>query len=199
VTGYNAHPTTVPGVYRAAARLLVKNGHHQGDYLPDPFDRVSKTPHASRPLSIGFALRCVVAGNPHQESTLAEAAIRILAERLVVNDELGPYWKDFGSVESHVSAWGDVEGRTVESVVAVLEAAADATDGLTAADLLAVTDLIDPTGGAWRRAEGHWRRGDPLYVLDGVDAGSCADLVMSTERELSVLFGGPLAHRSVAA
>lgn len=128
VTGYNARPTTVPGVYRAAARLLVKNGHHQGDYLPDPFDRVSKTPHASRPLSIGFALRCVVEGNPHQESTLAEAAIRFLAARLVVDDELGPYWSDFHSVEAHLNAWGDVEGRSVESVCAVLAAAADASE-----------------------------------------------------------------------
>jgi hypothetical protein len=31
-------------------------------------------------------------------------------------------------LETHVDSWGDVEGRTAESVVAVLEAAADANE-----------------------------------------------------------------------
>lgn len=122
-----ARPTTVPAVFRAAARLLVANGHHQGDYCPDPFDRRSKTSHALRPLSIVAAIRCVVAGNPHRESPLAAEAVKVLAGRLEVdglgawNDE--PFW-----LEQHVDGWGDVEGRTAECVVAVLEAAADASE-----------------------------------------------------------------------
>lgn len=122
-----ARPTTIPAAFRAAARLLAANGHHQGDYCPDPFDRLSKTSHSDRPLSIVAAIRCVVSGSPHRETPLSEAAVRTLAHRLLVdgepawNDE--PYW-----LETHVADWGDVEGRTVESVVAVLEAAADATE-----------------------------------------------------------------------
>lgn len=122
-----ARPTTVPAVFRAAARLIVANGHHQGDFCPDPFDRESRSPHALRPLSIVAAVRCVVSGSPHRESPLAAEAVKVLAGRLEVdgegawNDE--PFW-----LELHVANWGDVEGRSVESVVAVLEAAADASE-----------------------------------------------------------------------
>lgn len=122
-----ARPTTLPAVFRAAARLVVANGHHQGDFCPDPFDRESKSPHALRPLSIVAAIRCVVSGSPHRETPLAEAAVKVLAGRLEVdgegawNDE--PFW-----LELHVANWGDVEGRSLESVVAVLEAAADASE-----------------------------------------------------------------------
>ncbi|MFB7007852.1 MULTISPECIES: hypothetical protein [unclassified Streptomyces] len=119
-------PATLSATFRAAARLIVANGHHQGDFCPDPFDRSSKTPHSTRPLSIVAALRCVVSGgNPHRVTELSERAVKTLANRLEVggepawNDE--PYW-----LEIHVAAWGDAEGRSVESVVAVLEAAADA-------------------------------------------------------------------------
>lgn len=122
-----ARPTTVPAVFRAAARLLVANGHHQGDYCPDPFDRESKTAHALRPLSIVAAIRCVVAGSPHRETPLSEAAVHVLAGRLEVDGE-GPWNEESFWLELHVANWGDVEGRTVESVVAVLEAAADASE-----------------------------------------------------------------------
>lgn len=119
-------PTDLPAVFRAAARLIAVNGHHQGDYCPDPFDRRTRTPHCVRPLSIVAAIRCVTSPdgeNPHRTSELSEAAVKALADRLDVdgepawNDE--PYW-----LEVHVAAWGDVEGRTVESIVAALEAAA---------------------------------------------------------------------------
>jgi hypothetical protein len=122
-----ARPTTVPGVFRAAARLVAANGHYQGDYLPDPFDRVSKTPHASRPLSIVAAVRCVVSGSPHRETPLSELAVRVLAHRLLVDGEQ-PFNDEPMTLEFHIANWGDVEGRTAESVVAVLEAAADANE-----------------------------------------------------------------------
>lgn len=125
-----ALPTTVPAVLRAAARLLAKNGHHQGDYCPDPFDRNTASPHGERPLSIVAAIRCVASphgDNPHRETELSERAVKALADRLLVDDEPAwndePYW-----LETHVANWGDVEGRTTESVVAVLEAAADANE-----------------------------------------------------------------------
>ncbi len=121
-------PTTVGAALRAAARILSANGHYQGDYCPDPFDReISPTelPHRERPLSIVAALRCAVSGDPHTNSLLADEAISYLACRLEVNGE-GPFWGDIFSLEFHIAAWGDVEGRTTESAVAVLEAAADA-------------------------------------------------------------------------
>ncbi|MFD3310105.1 hypothetical protein [Streptomyces sp. NPDC058694] len=126
----HARPATVSAVFRAAARLIVANGHHQGDYCPDPFDRRTKTPHSTRPLSIVAALRCVASphgDNPHRETPLSELAVKVLAGRLEVDGE--PAWNDEPYyLEMHVAAWGDVEGRTTESAVAVLEAAADAAE-----------------------------------------------------------------------
>jgi hypothetical protein len=122
-----AHPVTVAGVFRAAARLIAANGHYQGDYCPDVFDREMCIPHFLRPLSIVAAIRCVVSGDPHSPSRLADEAMGTLALRLEVNGE-GPFWGDVFSLEFHVAAWGDAAGRTVESVVAVLYAAADAVE-----------------------------------------------------------------------
>jgi hypothetical protein len=121
-------PTTIPAAFRAAARLLAANGHYQGDYLPDPFDRVLTTPHASRPLSIVAAIRYAVSGR-HLETELSERAISVLAGRLTVdeNDPVVPPSDRF-LCELHVAYWGDVEGRTTESAVAVLYAAADASE-----------------------------------------------------------------------
>jgi hypothetical protein len=119
--------TTIPQVFRFAARLIVKNGHHQGDYMPDPFDRRLTTLHIDRPLSIVAAVRAVANGNPHVESPLSEGAVKVLAHRLLVNGE-EPFSEDAFLLECHVAEWGDWEGRTVESVVAVLEAAADANE-----------------------------------------------------------------------
>ncbi|WP_318205324.1 hypothetical protein [Streptomyces sp. SCL15-4] len=119
-----ARPTTVPAVFRAAARIVAANGLWQGDYVPDPFDREMDVPHALRPMSIVAALKCAVSGDPHTWSPLADDAIAVLALRL--ND--GPEYGDIFSLEEHVDAWGDVEGRTRESAVAVLEAAADANE-----------------------------------------------------------------------
>lgn len=125
-----ARPASVPAVFRAAARLLVVNGHWQSDYCPDPFDRYVRTPHSERPLSIVAALRCVASpegDNPHRETPLSELAVKVLAARLEVDGE--PAWNDEPYyLEMHVAAWGDVEGRTTESAVAVLEAAADANE-----------------------------------------------------------------------
>lgn len=122
-----ARPSSIADVFRAAARLIVVNGHWQGDYCPDPFDRHVRTPHADRPLSIVAALRCVVSGSPHRTTPLSEAAVKVLAHRLLVDEE--PPFDDTPLVlECHVAGWGDVEGRLAESVVAVLEAAADANE-----------------------------------------------------------------------
>lgn len=125
-----ALPTTIPAVFRAAARLIVANGHYQGDYVPDAFDRRTTTPHAERPMSIVAAIRCVTSphgDNPHRITELSESAVKVLAGRLEVDGE--PAWNDEPHhLEGHVAHWGDVEGRTVESVVAVLEAAADANE-----------------------------------------------------------------------
>jgi hypothetical protein len=124
-----SRPTTLCGACRAAARLLACNGHHQGDYCPDPFDHQDRTPHAERPLSIVAALRCAVSGSPHRPTPLSEQAISVLAGRLEISedDPVVPADDEF-LCEMHVANWGDVEGRTTESAVAVLEAAADAAE-----------------------------------------------------------------------
>jgi hypothetical protein len=118
-------PTTVASVFRAAARLLAANGHYQGDYFPDAFNRRLSTSYAERPLSIVAAIRCVVTGNPRWDEPLAEEAVRVLAHRLLVDGE-PPFNEQPHMLEGHVAEWGDAEGRTTECVVAVLEAAADA-------------------------------------------------------------------------
>lgn len=119
-----ARPTTVPGVYRAAARLLTANGLYKGDFVPDAFDREMDVPHHLRPMSIVAALKCAVSGDPHRTSLLADEAIAVLALRLEVDGE-GPLLGGIFDLEAHVDAWGDVESRTVESAVAVLERAAE--------------------------------------------------------------------------
>ena len=125
-----SRPATIPAVFRAAARLIAANGHYQGDYCPDAFDRRLTSPHAERPLSIVAAIRCVTSphgDNPHRITDLSELAVKLLADRLEVDGE--PAWNDEPHhLEGHVANWGDVEGRTTESAVAVLEAAADASE-----------------------------------------------------------------------
>ena len=122
-----AYPTTVPAVFRAAARILAANGLYQGNYVPDTFDREMCIPHFLRPMSIVAALKCAVSGDPHLTSLLADEAIAVLALRLRVDGE-GPYYGGIFDLEAHIDAWGDLEGRTAESAIAVLEAAADASE-----------------------------------------------------------------------
>ncbi|MFJ2568141.1 hypothetical protein ACIO02_35350 [Streptomyces sp. NPDC087568] len=122
-----ARPTTVSGVYRAAARLLAVNGLYKGDFVPDAFDREMDVPHFLRPMSIVAALKCVTTGDPHRTSLLADEAIAVLALRLEVDGE-GPLLGGIFDLEAHVDAWGDVESRTTESAVAVLEGAADVSE-----------------------------------------------------------------------
>lgn len=121
-------PVTVPAVFRAAARIVAANGLHQGDYCPDPFNRRSRTPHAARPLSIVAALMCAATGDPHTTSALADDAVATLALRLEVDGETPESDRGRPWMAMHVDAWGDLEGRSAESVVAVLEAAADANE-----------------------------------------------------------------------
>lgn len=118
-------PSTVREVERAAARIIAANGLWQGDLIPDTFNRELTTAHSERPMSIVAALNCAVSRDPHEPSDLSRAAIAALAHRLLVNEQ-GPYGEDELALAWHVDSWGDVEGRTAESAVAVLEAAADA-------------------------------------------------------------------------
>ncbi len=106
---------------------MATNTLHQGDLVADAFDRVLDTPHATRPMCATGAIRTAVSGDPHTESRLADAAIRFLADRLLVNGR-GPYGYDDRAHEFHLASWCDVEGRTTESVCAVLAAAADAAE-----------------------------------------------------------------------
>lgn len=120
---------TLPVVYRAAARLLARNGLHQGDWVFDAFDRSTTTAHCDRPLSIVAALRCVTTGSPHRTDDLSDRAIAELADHLVVDDEPAPRDATAEQLAAHVDRWGDHDGRTTESAVAVLEHAADRHEG----------------------------------------------------------------------
>jgi hypothetical protein len=122
-----AAPTSVPGVFRAAARLLAANGLYKGDFVPDAFDREMCVPHFLRPMSIVAALKCATTGDPHRTSLLSDQAIGTLALRLEVDGE-GPLYGGIFDLEAHVDTWGDMELRTTESAVAVLEGAADANE-----------------------------------------------------------------------
>jgi hypothetical protein len=122
-----ARPDSLPQVFRAAARILAANGLYQGDFVPDAFDREMCVPHFLRPMSIVAALKTATTGDPHLTSLLADEAIGLLALRLEVDGE-GPAYGGIFDLEAHVDGWGDVEGRTTESAVAVLEAAADASE-----------------------------------------------------------------------
>ncbi|EGJ77734.1 hypothetical protein STTU_4945 [Streptomyces sp. Tu6071] len=119
-------PMALSDLFRRAARVLAQVGLYQGDYVPDPFDRHLATPHAERPMCLVAALRCAATGDPHGISILSADAIRVLADRLVVNGE-GPYADDELAREFHLAQWGDEDGRTTEAAVGVLERAADAT------------------------------------------------------------------------
>ncbi|MFJ9037409.1 hypothetical protein ACIRF8_12580 [Streptomyces sp. NPDC102406] len=119
--------SSLPRIFRAAARILATNGLNQGDFVRDTFDRESTILHAERPMSIVAALSCAVTGDPHTPSAESREAVRVLAHRLVVRSE-GPYGEDGLALAFHVDEWGDVEGRTTESAVSVLEAAADACE-----------------------------------------------------------------------
>lgn len=120
-------PRTERDVLLGAARIIAANGLHQGDLVLDTFNRRLSSPHAARPMSIVAALHCAVSGDPHKPSPLGYRAASVLAHRLLVNGE-GPYAEDTLALVWHVDQWGDAEGRTTESAVAVLEAAAAACE-----------------------------------------------------------------------
>lgn len=124
-------PNTVAGLLRAAGRVLAFVGLHQGDFVPDPFDRemsATEFPHYLRPMSIVAALKCAATGDPHRTSPLADEAIGYLALRLELDGELGPRFGDIDSLERHVDGWGDLPGRTTESACCALYAAADVAE-----------------------------------------------------------------------
>lgn len=123
--------TELPGVYRRAAYIIQMNGHHQGDYVPDPFSRVLTTPRSARPMSAAAALYC--AADPQGrmvESPLARAAIRYAAGLVLVDGE-GP-WDPARDTdcEIHLAAWGDAPGRTGGEVIRLLLSAAESVAGL---------------------------------------------------------------------
>ncbi|MFD8075865.1 hypothetical protein ACFV3E_24815 [Streptomyces sp. NPDC059718] len=156
--------TDLAPLFRSAADLIAANGHHQGDYIPDPFNRVLHALPHERPMSMVAALRCAEQGHPQRFGPKSTAAIEFLADRLPVNDE-PPYWRDEMSLECHVAAWGDVVGREVEEVVEQLLLAAQAVEAVHAA--VVPVHLVTSDGTEWELSSIP-AEGEPQYVVAGV-------------------------------
>lgn len=167
--------------FRLAAQIIAVNGHHQGDYIPDPFSRVLKALPCERPMSAVAALRCAETGDPQAGGPVSGRAVRFLAARLLVHGEPG-LWADELSLSEHVAAWGDIPGRTPAEVVEQLVYAAESAEAEHAA--LVPLSLTTSDGTQWELS-GIPRDGEPQYLLAGVHdapAGVFAEL-------------GELAHR----
>lgn len=173
----------LPDLFRRAAEIIQANGHHQGDYIPDPFSHVLKALPHERPMSIVAALRCAETGHPQRFGPASTGAIAFLADRLEVDGE-PPFWTDDHSMACHVAAWGDVPGRTVAEVAAVLLEAAEA----------APTPRTEVVGKTLTMGDGsQWELwsvpavGEPLYTVAGVRGGPGTP--QASVADLSARFG----------
>lgn len=175
-------PTDLAPVFRRAAEIIETNGHHQGDFLPDPFDHVLKALHHERPMSAVAALRCAETSDPGGHGPLSAAAIAFLADRLLVDEE-PPFHTDEASLANHVDAWGDVPGRTPAEVAVELLRAAEAAEASQHAAVIPM-GVRTSDGTEWELASVP-ADGDPQYVLAGVH-----DVPVGVFAEL-----GELAHR----
>ncbi|MEE4545265.1 hypothetical protein V2S66_25260 [Streptomyces sp. V4-01] len=170
-------------LFRRAATIIQTNGHHQGDYIPDPFNRVLNALPHERPMNIVAALRCAETGHPQRYGPASTGAVRFLAGRLLVDGE-PPFWPDDYSMESHVAAWGDVAGRTVAEVVAVLLDAAEAAPVPRAAVVGRTLTMSDGTEWVLWSVPAD---GEPLYTVAGVRGGP--GVQQSSYADLSARFG----------
>lgn len=173
----------LPDLFRRAAAIIVANGHHQGDYIPDPFNRVLHALPAERPMSIVAALRCAETGHPQRFGPASTGAVRFLAQRLEVDAE-PPFWTDDTSLESHVAAWGDVAGRTAAEAVEALLDAADAAPVLRTA---VVGQLLTMSDGTQWELWSVPADGEPRYTVAGVRGGPGSP--QATVADLSARFG----------
>jgi hypothetical protein len=99
-------PTDHHTVLARAANILKTNGIHRGDYVADPFNRRSTTPHDTRPMSVVGAINCAVTDDPRTPSNLAWLAISALACVVLVNGEPAMS-RSLEDQERHVDAWSD--------------------------------------------------------------------------------------------
>ncbi len=99
-------PTDRHAVLARAARIIENNGIHHGDYVADPFNRRTTTPHHQRPMSVVGALNCAVSGDPRIPSNLSWEALRTVARVVRVQGE--PAWSEsIEDQERHVEEWSD--------------------------------------------------------------------------------------------
>jgi hypothetical protein len=174
------------GIFRLAAQIIAVNGHHQGDYIPDPSDQVLKALHHERPMSVVAALRCAETGDPGGYGPVSAAAVRFLADRLLVDGE-APFHADELTLEFHVAAWGDVRGRTAVEVVEQLLYAAESVEAVHAA--LVPVRLVTSDGTEWELSSIP-AVGDPQYLLAGVEGAPPG--VFAELGELASRFGAVL-------
>lgn len=113
-------PTDIPEVLTRARAIILTNGIHKGDYLPDPLNRRLTTPDAERPMSIDSAIRCAVTGDPRRGSELADAAMAFAAARLTVDGDVCLNPQVQRDCEWHLMAWNDRPHTTARLAASIL-------------------------------------------------------------------------------
>ncbi len=132
-------PTSRAGVLARAALIIAHQGLHHGDFIPDPFDRRSSTPHYLRPMSAVGAINCAVSGDPRIPSNLSWAAIRLLGRMVLVHGDQAAD-NSIEVLERHVDAWSDASSPG--EVVTMLRLLAGRTETARLAAEVAASRLV---------------------------------------------------------
>ena len=120
-----SHPTDLPHIYREAADQLDTVGYYPDDIVVDPFDHRLRTPHRLRPMNLEGAVRCVISGDPHAETDLADRALLYAARHLVVDGET-VYDDRPSTVAWHLHDW--CQTNDARYVIRMLRTLADLAD-----------------------------------------------------------------------
>jgi hypothetical protein len=128
-------PTDRAGVLARAALIIAHQGKHSGDFIPDPFNRRSSSPHYLRPMSAVGAINCAVSGDPRIPSNLSWAAVRLLGRMVLVDGDRAAD-DSIEVLERHVDAWSD-DNSAVQVVATLRMLAGRLTFGATARSAVA--------------------------------------------------------------
>jgi hypothetical protein len=110
-----------PQVYRDAADVIRRNGHHKGDFFDRAAALLRQLPPSECPVCMLGAVNVAVVGDPTDE------AGRALAARRWLHDVCVEY-------AGGAATWNDADRRTVDEVLAMLGRAAAAAEAARAAE-----------------------------------------------------------------